>query len=136
MPNESIERLANNVASAKHADELVALADARFIATPRFWERLAERAADELAKIKPQVATATTSGPMTDAEAREWGQNTVPPRGRYASRCGELGSGTTVDQIDLPYLLWWVNDDRFTLDLRRYLDSPRIRLEIERAQDA
>ena len=61
--------------------------------------------------------------PMTDKQAREFGQKTIMPYGEFR--------GKAVDEVDLERLQWYVDNEgqAFTTKLKRYLKSKRLQAE-------
>ena len=90
----------------------------------RFWDLLARSAMQWSGPRFPEYQSKPKKkepGRMTDKEARLFGKERIP--------FGEF-VGKQVDQIPLERLRWY-SDQTFVDDLRRYLDSGRVKRESE-----
>lgn len=88
------------------------------VARSRFWESLR----DEVAK---EVPAPVVVGPkqMNDAELREFGRSTMP---------FGVHLGKRIDNVPIEYLDWLLgNAAEFLVNVRQYLNSPRIKAERE-----
>jgi hypothetical protein len=81
----------------------------------RFWEELGKLVALHL----PDRGSDSRFREMAEDEAKRFGQEQMP--------FGEF-AGMQVDQVPLERLQWYANQT-FTDDLRRYLDSDRVKVE-------
>jgi len=117
-----------NVAATKAAKTIVDLAvetaaelpaDVR----PRFWGTVDDLVAALVAVTKTPTLTAPAAPPaMTDAEAKGFGQITVPERfKKHAGQC--------VDDVPLEYWFYLLEPDVFLDDVARYVRSDRIQAE-------
>lgn len=92
--------------------------------TKRFWTRLGQLVNEQLRNATEAPAPNT----ITDDESRKIGKLTMP-RGKHGPTDSEPGK--TIDQTPMDYLEW-VADNwtcEFGEQIRRYLDSPRIKSE-------
>lgn len=117
----------DNVRGRQHAEQLLELADVerqspKFQAA--FWRTLFTEAKAHVPRDKDDRAPRQPR-PMDDAEARQFGRERCMPYGEF--------KGTPVDQVPLDRLDWYLDaheaNDLLMKDIRRYLDSPRIRAE-------
>jgi len=83
-------------------------------AAVHFWESLNGLVADVLPVTPAKTAPIPA---MTDAEARQFGQTTMP-FGKH--------SGQRVDEVPIDYLEWLDEQPDFRRDLNRYLRSERV----------
>ena len=94
-----------------------------------FWESLMERATAALTKFAHPAGPELdrdTNRPMSDPAARAFGSEEMQ-FGKYA--------GQRIDEVPLGYLALLVDDNAFKRKLRRYLQSPRIKAELERTEN-
>lgn len=115
-----MESISANIAARLAAELIAELADGEAENHGnRFWMELARI-------INAHVPFPAVRGktekqiPMTDKEARLFGQHTLMPFGEF--------SGRKVDEVPINRLEWYAEQD-FVDQLRRYLASDRIRSE-------
>ena len=87
------------------------------VGAERYWEEVIRLAKTHLPS---EIDVEYKPDKMTDQEARAFGQQETMPFGEFA--------GMRVDEVPLDRLLWYA-DQSFTDDLRRYLESNRIKNE-------
>ena len=87
----------------------------------RYWENVVRLARKRLPLRLPlDDGEEEKPNKMTDQEAKAFGQQETMPFGEFA--------GMKVDDVPLDRLLWYA-DQTFTDDLRRYLESDRVKGE-------
>lgn len=85
-----------------------------------FWERVSLEVPEQH-RIERQPEPAPIVRPMSDAEARDFG-NQLIHFGKH--------KGSRIDEVDLDYLLWLADSkDDFKEQLRRYVRSQRVQAE-------
>jgi hypothetical protein len=84
----------------------------------RFWEEVIRLAMLKLPMFEEKEEKKPEK--MTDREARDFGQNETMPFGEFA--------GMQVDAVPVDRLRWYA-DQFFVDDLRRYLESDRVKNE-------
>lgn len=111
-------KLSENINARKAAEAFAKLADEEAeIHGARFWWNLQELLIEKFPT--PQRELAGQARPMTDAEAKSFGAEKIP-FGKF--------SGRRIDDVPLSYLHWYA-DQSFQDDLRKYLDSERVKGE-------
>jgi uncharacterized protein (DUF3820 family) len=107
-----------NLKARLAAEQVAELADEEAkVHGRRFWEQLMLIVSAHVPP--PRKPRKVPAEPMTDKEARLFGMQPMP-YGEYVAK--------PVDDVPLPRLQWYA-DQTFTDDLRRYLESSRIRNE-------
>lgn len=120
----SIEALA---AARQKAELVLELADFDAGTLPnagrdRYWETIAKHATAKLPKQPEPVRPE----PMNDKAAEIYGATTMP-FGQHV--------GNRLDDIPVEYLAMLVDDNEFKKQLRRYLQSNRVKIETLNAQE-
>lgn len=114
---ESIEA---NIAARLAAEQIAELADGEAKNHGnRFWKELAS-IINAHVPFPAVRRNAKKAGPMCDKESRVFGQQMLMPFGEFA--------GMKIDDVPLGRLEWYA-DQTFTDDLRRYLQSERVKRE-------
>jgi len=114
-----VNKIEGNIAARRAAEQVASLAEEEGrIYGQRFWEELVRIAVSHLPQTTASKSD-TKTGPMTDAEAKLFGSQSMP--------FGEF-AGMKIDNVPLPRLEWYAEQD-FVDQLRRYMQSNRVKQE-------
>ena len=122
--------LVENIATRKLASEVFELAGDQAAGLPgpqkvRFWKHLI-RLASQFVELSGTEPSDTKREIMSDRESRIFGDARI--------QFG-MHRGTRVDEIPLEYLEWLDDQPDFRCELRRYLNSERLKREMEAGVD-
>ena len=118
----SDEEVGQRIAARLAAEQVASLADDEAKEHGiLFWQNLHKIVCAHVPCEKElKKATKQQKLKMTDGESRRFGKQCIPWKGEY--------QGKQVDQVPMERLEWYA-DQHFTDELRRYLNSDRIRTE-------
>jgi uncharacterized protein (DUF3820 family) len=125
MDSNTIKQRAAAREQAKTVASLVVEEAGRIDAAAQgaFWDELRKILPIEIQEVAVQTSAAAETPPMSDRQARAFGQSRMA--------FGEF-QGTRIDEVPLERLQWYADTSPFQKQLRRYLASSRIQSE-ERA---